>query len=183
MKYLVIEVHPGYAVLLDSEGRFLRAANLGYQVGETVTEIVVMKEQSREPFFRNRKLIGGIAAAACFCLVCLGVWRFTGRDRIIVQEVEIARTEMSIGMNLGSHDAGSDREGSALYTKEYDLKDGVPAEMWELKPSRISGQEVYIGRSDDGTWHAAFEKDGTYIYATEKGVEEEEFTDHLKDIL
>mgnify|MGYP000246593579 FL=1 len=54
MKYLVIEVHPGYAVLLDSEGRFLRAANLGYQVGETVTEIVVMKEHSRESFFRNR---------------------------------------------------------------------------------------------------------------------------------
>lgn len=58
MKYLVIEVHPGYAVLLDSEGRFLRAANLGYQVGETVTEIVVMKEHSRESFIRNRKLIG-----------------------------------------------------------------------------------------------------------------------------
>lgn len=74
MKYLVIEVHPGYAVLLDSEGRFLRAANLGYQVGETVTEIVVMKEQSREPFFRNRKLIGGIAAAACFCLVSVGLY-------------------------------------------------------------------------------------------------------------
>lgn len=74
MKYLVIEVHPGYAVLLDSEGRFLRAANLGYQVGETVTEIVVMKEHSREPFFRNRKLIGGIAAAACFCLVSVGLY-------------------------------------------------------------------------------------------------------------
>ncbi len=74
MKYLVIEVHPGYAVLLDSEGRFLRAANLGYQVGETVTEIVVMKEHSKEPFFRNRKLIGKIAVAACFCMVSVGLY-------------------------------------------------------------------------------------------------------------
>ena len=144
------------------------------------TKEAVRQEEKKQ---KVRTIQRYIVLAACFCLVCLGVWRFTGRDRIIVQEVEIARTEMSIGMNLGSHDAGSDREGSALYTKEYDLKDRVPAEMWELKPSRISGQEVYIGRSDDGTWHAAFEKDGTYIYATEKGIEEEEFAAHLKLIL
>lgn len=27
MSYLVMECHPGYAVLLDEEGRFLKAAN------------------------------------------------------------------------------------------------------------------------------------------------------------
>ena len=162
-----------------------REANDRVRVPEELlrrTEAAVRQEEKKRKIYVFRRY-AAVAAAACLCLVCIGVWSFSVRDRIIVQEVEISRTEMSIGMNLGSHDAGSDREGSALYTKEYDLKDGVPAEMWELKPSRISGQEVYIGRSDDGTWHAAFEKDGTYIYATEKGVEEEEFTDHLKDIL
>ena len=34
MNYLVMEVHPAYAVVLDEEGRFLKAANLRYQVGE-----------------------------------------------------------------------------------------------------------------------------------------------------
>lgn len=144
------------------------------------TKEAVRQEEKKQ---KVRTIQRYIVLAACFCLVCLGVWRFTGRDQIIVQEVEIVRTEMSIGMNLGSHDTGSDREGSALHTEAYDSRDDVPAEMWELKPSRISGQEVYIGRSDDGTWHAAFEKDGTYIYATEIGIEEEEFTAHLKLIL
>ena len=35
MNYLVMETHPAYAVLLDEEGRFLKAANLRYQVGDT----------------------------------------------------------------------------------------------------------------------------------------------------
>ena len=30
--YLVMEVHSAYAVLLDNEGRFIKAANVGYQI-------------------------------------------------------------------------------------------------------------------------------------------------------
>ena len=40
MKYLVMETHPAYAVLLDEKGRFLKAANLNYQVGDTVQNII-----------------------------------------------------------------------------------------------------------------------------------------------
>ena len=66
MKYLVLEVHPGYAVLLDTEGRFVRAANLGYTVGETVTDIVIMRENAGSRFGRTVKLVSGIAAAAAY---------------------------------------------------------------------------------------------------------------------
>ncbi len=44
MKYLVMEVHPAYAVVLDEEGRFLKAANLRYQVGDTVQNIVELRK-------------------------------------------------------------------------------------------------------------------------------------------
>ncbi len=44
MSYLVMECHPGYVILLDEEGRFLKAANFQYEVGQTVYEPVVMKE-------------------------------------------------------------------------------------------------------------------------------------------
>ena len=40
MKYLVMETHPAYAVLLDQSGRFLKAANLNYHVGDTVMDII-----------------------------------------------------------------------------------------------------------------------------------------------
>lgn len=33
MSYIVMECPPAYAVLLDEEGRFLKAANLHYEVG------------------------------------------------------------------------------------------------------------------------------------------------------
>ena len=68
MRYLVMECHPGYAVLLDEEGRFLKAANLQYQIGQTVYDPVLMKETPEK-----RRVMpwisGGIAAiAACFLL-------------------------------------------------------------------------------------------------------------------
>ena len=40
MKYLVMECHPGYAVVLDDEGRFWKVANMGYEVGETVDDVI-----------------------------------------------------------------------------------------------------------------------------------------------
>ena len=70
MSYLVMEVHPAYAVVLDQEGRFLKAANLHYQVGERVEQIVPLREpqgadvggevQRRAAVFQ---LIGGPVAA------------------------------------------------------------------------------------------------------------------------
>ena len=37
MKYLVMECHPAYAVVLDEKGRFLKVANLNYEPGQTVS--------------------------------------------------------------------------------------------------------------------------------------------------
>ena len=66
MKYLVMECHLSYAILLDEEGRFVKAANLHYETGQTVTDIIKMKEP--EPTKKiNFKWISGLAAtAACF---------------------------------------------------------------------------------------------------------------------
>ena len=69
MSYLVMECHPGYAVLLDEEGRFLKAANLRYEVGQTVYDPVLMKETAERQRRTMRWISSGIAAiAACFLL-------------------------------------------------------------------------------------------------------------------
>ena len=70
MSYLVMETKRSYAVLLDQEGRFLKAANLHYQVGQTVTDPVLLREKSEKgrliPLFAG----GGAAlAAVAACLV------------------------------------------------------------------------------------------------------------------
>ena len=70
MNYIVMECHPSYAVLLDEEGRFLKAANLHYEVGQTVLDPVLMKEgPSRQ---RNRRYWAArsfAAVAACFFML------------------------------------------------------------------------------------------------------------------
>ena len=69
MSYLVMECHPGYAVLLDEDGRFLKAANLRYEVGQTVYDPVLMKETAERQRRTMRWISSGIAAiAACFLL-------------------------------------------------------------------------------------------------------------------
>lgn len=124
------------------------------------------------------------AAAACFCLVCFGAWRFSARDQVLVQDVEISSADMSVGMNLGQHGAnGSAGETSGVEITEYDSRDGIPKELWELEPSRLDGNQVYIGRDGNGVWHAAFEKDGKFCYVTGTDMGEKEFLDDLKNIL
>ena len=44
MSYLVMECRRSYAVLLDQEGRFVKAANLRYEVGQTVLDPVLLEE-------------------------------------------------------------------------------------------------------------------------------------------
>ena len=69
MNYLVMECHPGYAVLLDEEGRFLKAANLRYEIGQTVYDPVLMKETPERQRHTAWWISSGIAAiAACFLL-------------------------------------------------------------------------------------------------------------------
>ena len=62
MKYLVMELHPAYAVLLDEQGRFLKAANLGYSVGQQVEKPVLLRSPRLLPV--NFAAIGGLAGLA-----------------------------------------------------------------------------------------------------------------------
>ncbi|MBQ3940475.1 MAG: hypothetical protein II723_05115 [Oscillospiraceae bacterium] len=69
MKYLVMECHAAYAVLMDEASRFVRAANLHYTVGQTVTAPVLMQEDAEAPRSRRGTVIRIAAAAACLLLL------------------------------------------------------------------------------------------------------------------
>ncbi|MFR5633424.1 MAG: hypothetical protein ACLUFH_10645 [Monoglobales bacterium] len=78
MTYLVMECHPGYAVVLDQTGRFLKVANLNYQVGETVSFVIECTAEE-EPVTihslrRRRILLSAASLAASFFLAVLGTW-------------------------------------------------------------------------------------------------------------
>ena len=60
-----MEVHPAYAVVLDEEGRFLKAANLRYQVGDPVRDIVELRRPKENRPARWKPLSGVVGLAAC----------------------------------------------------------------------------------------------------------------------
>ena len=73
MKYMVMECHPGYAVLLDEEGCFRKAANLRYEVGQTVEEPFLMKErQSGLSVLPGKRWISTAAAMAACAFLFFG---------------------------------------------------------------------------------------------------------------
>lgn len=72
MEYLVMECHKSYAVVLDHQGRFKKVANLGYQVGQEVADVVELWEPRSYGVLRWQPLL---SAAACLCIVFLGVWQ------------------------------------------------------------------------------------------------------------
>lgn len=75
MRYLVMECGFSYAVVLDQQGRFLKVANLGYAVGQTVDSVIPFQEE-RKKSRTSRRVIPVLAAAACLCLVFLGGFQY-----------------------------------------------------------------------------------------------------------
>ena len=100
MNYLVMEVHPAYAVVLDEEGRFLKAANLRYQVGDTVRDIVELRRPKEKRPALWKPLSGVAGLAACLCIVFFGYYQpnFTPYGALRIQinpdvELTLSRTD------------------------------------------------------------------------------------------
>ena len=88
MKYLVVECHKGYAVLLDENASFVSSANLGYEVGQTVFDPVLMDSGKIKT---NRRIITVsrlLAAAACLVLVS-GIFLYR-RNNAVYSEITIS---------------------------------------------------------------------------------------------
>lgn len=76
MSYLVMETKTSYCVVLDSSGRFIKAANMGYSVGESISSIYPMEPEGTRQTGRIIRLAATFTAlAAAFLLVFTGIWR------------------------------------------------------------------------------------------------------------
>ena len=79
MRYMVVECHLSYAVVLSEDGRFLKVANLHYEIGQVVSHVVEMRQPERQPESGRRVPVRWItsmaAAAACLTLVAVAALR------------------------------------------------------------------------------------------------------------
>ena len=115
MRYMILECRRGYAVALDERGRFLRVANLQYEVGQVVENVVMEKEIPGRAYGRPRHLLRVLTAAACLCILSLGSWQYVfasyGNVRMEINpdvEITVNRLRYAIGLE------GLNGEGEAL---------------------------------------------------------------------
>lgn len=162
MKYLVMETHPAYAVVLDEEGRFLKAANLQYQVGDTVQHIVELRQAKPRSPALWKPLSGLAAAAACLCLVFFGYYQpnYTAYGTLRIQinpdvEMTVSRTDRVLdleGLNADGEDLieGYDYRGKDRETAAGELVERA-IDMGYLSDGDTISVTV---RSDDADWQA-----------------------------
>ena len=129
MKYLVMECHPGYAVVLDEEGCFFKVANLGYEVGETVDSVIkaYADEDEHIKTRRKRPLAALLASVACFCLVFLGAWQYVftsfGTVRMQINPdvlISVNRLDYVVGLEGLNEDGEKLVDGLSTFGKKVD---------------------------------------------------------------
>ena len=106
MKYLVMECHEGYAVLMDEESRFVNAANLHYEVGQTVTDPILLDTEDKEKADSRkivRRVISAAAAAACLAVVTVAGFNIFGREKAAPHSVVFVSAAAKIEMELDSN--------------------------------------------------------------------------------
>ena len=160
MKYLVMETHPAYAVVLDERGRFLKAANLHYQVGETVEDVVELRLPPARRLRPAWGVVGALAAAACLCLGFFGYWQpnFVPYGTLRIQinpDVELSVSKTDRVLDLRGLNADGEALLEGLDLKGEDSDDAVEElvehalEQGYLAPG---GTVSILASSEDDDW-------------------------------
>lgn len=167
-----MECAAGYAVALDEDGRFVRVPNLGYEVGQTVDDVVLFDddeapEAAPAPVRRRPRLrlVAALAAAACLCAAVVGgayVWQTpigTVRMRINPEmSMEVNRLDRVVGLSGENADGESLIEGMEFYGRTVDEVTDDLASRAEDQGFLADGGTIEIEvDSEDDEWKTATE--------------------------
>lgn len=74
--YLVVEIRAAYAVVLDNSGCFIKTADLGYKVGDTIDKIIPLQYPENKKSRKNKIIRLAASLAACICLCVFGAYEY-----------------------------------------------------------------------------------------------------------
>lgn len=158
MKYMVLECHPGYAVVLDEEGSFLKVANRRYEVGQMVTDVVPMQVPPRKKY--SRWITSLAAMAACLALV-LGLTlpgTHVPYASVYVKinpevRIDVDKKDMVVGLAGVNQDGIDLIEGYDYHRKHLDLvTDELVDRAIDMGYLQADGQITISLDSQDETW-------------------------------
>ena len=167
MNYLVMECRQAYAVVLGDDGAFRKVANMRYEVGQTVTDVIPLNlpEVSEQPKTNHKRWISSFAAmAACLALVITSIF-FTGQMpyasvyMTINPEVriDVSRSDVVVGVE------GMNADGAELLEGYDHKKKDLDTVMDELVDRAIDmgylheGGKITLSLDGDEEWIVSHE--------------------------
>ena len=164
MEYLVMECGLSYAVVMDQDGRILKVPNLGYSVGQSLKDVVLLPERPAKPMLRKRLARWG-TMAACLCLVLLGSWIWQspiGTVRMQINpdvQMSVNRFDRVVALEGLNEDGVSLVAGYHAYGKGMEtVSDELADRAMELDYLADGGQITLTVDSEKSGWKTAVEE-------------------------
>ena len=164
MEYLVMECALSYAVVMDQDGRILKVPNLGYTVGQSLKNVVLLPERPAKAVLHKRLARWG-AMAACLCLLLLGSWVWQspiGTVRMQINpdvQLSVNRFDRVVALE------GLNADGAALIDGYHAYGKGMKAVSNELANRAM--EQGYLADGGKITLTVSSEKDGWKTSAEE----------------
>ena len=164
MEYLVMECALSYAVVMDQDGRILKVPNLGYTVGQSLKDVVLLPERPAKVALHKRLARWG-TMAACLCLLLLGTWAWQspiGTVRMQINpdvQMSVNRFDRVVALEGLNEDGASLIDGYHAYGK------GMKAVSDELADRAM--EQGYLADGGKITLTVSSEKDGWKTAAEE----------------
>ena len=164
MEYLVMECALSYAVVMDQDGRILKVPNLGYTVGQSLKNVVLLPERPAKAVLHKRLARWG-AMAACLCLLLLGSWVWQspiGTVRMQINpdvQLSVNRFDRVVALE------GLNADGAALIDGYHAYGKGMKTVSDELADRAM--EQGYLSDGGKITLTVSSEKDGWKTAAEE----------------
>lgn len=180
MKYLILESRAAYCVALGEDGRCIKCANMSYEVGDRVEDVIELKLPERRDnrrIVRMASLCAGLAA--CVCIAFFGWYRPNyaayGTLRMSINpdvELTLSRTERVLdaeGLNAdgaalldGLDLSGMDAQAAADALVAQSIADGYLSEGGQVTVSVDGGSEDWRSETEGDTLETLEERYGTF---------------------
>ena len=180
MKYLILESRAAYCVALGEDGRCVKCANMRYEVGDRVEDVIELKLPERRDRRRTVRMISLCAGlAACVCIAFFGWYRPNyaayGTMRMSINpdvELTLSRTERVLDADALNADGAALLEGmdfSGMDAREaaealvaQSIAGGFLAEGGQVTVSVDGGSESWRSETEQDTLEALEQRYGGF---------------------
>lgn len=165
MEYLVMECGLSYAVVMDQDGRILKIPNLGYTVGQSLKDVVLLPERPVRQQVLHKHIARWGTMVACLCLLLLGSWVWQspiGTVRMQINpdvQISVNRFDRVVALEGLNEDGTALIDGYRAYGQEMKtVSDELADRAMELGYLSAGGQITLTVDSERNDWKTAAEE-------------------------